>query len=105
MNEENFSNLTWELLKYFAFNYDEMLDCSQEVYKSRISICKSCDQFDDIEKVCMACGCKLGSKARAIIESCPLSKWDVDKSDWSERMKKVEEINIQLSLDNNKESE
>ena len=104
MNDEKFSIFTWELIKYLAYNYDTIITASDEIYKQRVEICKSCDKFDDIEKVCMACGCPIGPKTRAITESCPLGKWQPYKEDWETRSQPIKELKIQI-LDKQEDNE
>jgi len=108
---KNLSSFAWELLKYMHNHHEMVLFASDEIYKKRTSICKSCDKFDDLESTCMQCGCFVPAKARIIVDSCPLKKWDVYDNDWEDRFKSVSrEISLQkmeenLDLDKQPKSE
>lgn len=56
----------------------ELLKQNEEMYESRILICKGCEYYE-IDKIlgarCKQCGCRLRAKTRLPEASCPLSKW------------------------------
>jgi Family of unknown function (DUF6171) len=97
---KNLANFSWELLKYINQNHSTVLVASDDVYKERTSICKSCERFDDMENKCMECGCYIPAKARVILDSCPLGKWTADENSWKEKFEKITE-----ELDKNQESQ
>lgn len=99
---KNLAGFTWELLNYITKNEEKVLFVSDEVYKERIKICRSCDRYDELENRCVECGCYVPGKAKINIDSCPLKKWDVDSSNWEE---KFSEIQKDLGLDNTQQSE
>ena len=99
---KNLAGFTWELLNYITKNEEKVLFVSDQVYKKRVNICKSCDKFDELENRCMECGCYVPAKAKIILDSCPLQKWDVDSTNWEE---KFSEIQKDLGLDNTQQSQ
>lgn len=54
---------------------------SQEQINHRLSICKECDMYDQINSQCLVCGCNLSSKKIFLNklawadQECPLLKW------------------------------
>jgi len=99
---KNLAEFTWELLNYITKNEDKVLFVSDEVYKERTLICKSCDMYDELENRCRECGCYVPAKAKIILDSCPLNKWGVDSSNWKERFS---DIQNDMGLDNTSESQ
>ena len=98
---KNLAGFTWELLNYITKNEDKVLFVSDEVYKERVSICRSCDKYDELENRCMECGCYVPTKAKIILDSCPLDKWGVDSSNWEEKFANIEK---DMGLDKTQES-
>lgn len=45
-----------------------------EAYKSRIHICKTCENY--LERKCVLCDCNIFAKAILPITHCKLNKWD-----------------------------
>lgn len=45
----------------------------EEVYESRLSVCRGCDRLN--AGTCMACGCYVELRAAAKISRCPKKKW------------------------------
>lgn len=43
--------------------------------KSRYTICKSCDEFNDLLKLCKQCNCLMLVKVKLADSECPLGKW------------------------------
>lgn len=41
----------------------------------RMEICKECDRFNGLLKVCKECGCFMPGKTLLKGASCPLNKW------------------------------
>lgn len=52
---------------------DRELKVSDDVYRSRLSICKDCDYLN--EGTCNACGCYVELRAAAKTGRCPYKKW------------------------------
>lgn len=88
---KNLANFSWDLIKYIHENHSAVLFTSDDVYKQRTQICKSCDRFDDMENKCMECGCYIPGKARIILDSCPLNKWTADENSWQEKFEQITE--------------
>lgn len=99
---KNLAGFSWELLKYLSENRDRVLFVSDEVYKERISICRSCDKYDELENRCIECGCYIPGKAKIILDSCPLKKWDADSNSWEERFSDIQK---ELNLDNEQKTD
>lgn len=57
---------------------------SEEEYETRLEICKSCREYNELQNRCEICGCILAGKviAKALwsTEKCPLGKWKESKS-------------------------
>ncbi len=86
---KNLANFSWDLIKYIHENHNTVLFVSDDVYKERTQICKSCERFDDMENKCMECGCYIPGKARIILDSCPLNKWSADENSWQEKFEDI----------------
>jgi hypothetical protein len=43
----------------------------------RYTICKSCDNFNLLLKICNKCGCFMPVKVKVLNSECPLKKWNV----------------------------
>ena len=52
---KNLANFSWELVKYIHQNHSSVMFVTDDVYKERTTICKSCERFDDMENKCMEC--------------------------------------------------
>ena len=87
---KNLAGFTWELLNYITKNEDKVLFVSDEVYEERVSICRSCDRYDELHNSCNNCGCYIPAKAKVILDSCPLEKWTVDSSNWEEKFEEIQ---------------
>ena len=98
---KNLAGFTWELVNYITNNHQKVLFASDDLYKERMTICRGCDKYDELENRCIECGCYLATKARIIIDSCPLKKWEADSSDWEERFSNIQS---DMGLDNTPES-
>jgi len=99
---KNLAKFTWDLLNYITNNEEKVLFVKDEVYKKRVSICRSCDKYDELENRCMECGCYVPAKAKMILDSCPLEKWSADSKSWEENFSSIES---EMGLDKTQESE
>lgn len=91
MTDTNLADFCWNLVNYITQNRDQILFVSDETYSERINLCKGCEKFNELENMCEECGCYVPSKAKIILESCPLKTWDVDRDAWYERFNKIKE--------------
>jgi len=44
--------------------------------KDRYSICKSCESFQPLLKICSQCGCFMPAKVTLAAAYCPSKKWE-----------------------------
>lgn len=92
---KNLSKFGWDMMQYVIQNEDRVLFVTDEVFRDRMTICKACDRYDDLQNRCTECGCYLNQKARMILDGCPLGKWNPDQEGWEKRfgemMKDMEE--------------
>lgn len=49
--------------------------CAPTDTNSRLSICKSCAEFNASTTQCKRCGCFMSAKTRLKNASCPIGKW------------------------------
>jgi hypothetical protein len=49
-----------------------------KVYMERLTLCHTCDSYNEKKDRCNECGCKMQLKARMCTSECPLSKWSAD---------------------------
>ena len=82
---KNLAKFSWELISYIQKNYEKTLFASDEIYKERLSICKSCDKYKELENECVECGCYIPTKAKIVLDSCPLEKWTANNDGWDDK--------------------
>ena len=75
----------WGLIRYIPKNYEKTLFASDEIYRERLSVCKSCDKYKELENECAECGCYIPMKAKIVLDSCPLEKWTANNEGWDEK--------------------
>ena len=46
---KNLAKFSWELINYIQNNYEKALVVDDEEYKERITICRECDKFKEIQ--------------------------------------------------------
>ena len=46
------------------------------VAKERMSVCKSCDRYQDDIQICEICGCYMLLKTTMANMKCPIDKWE-----------------------------
>lgn len=51
---------------------------SESVSSQRMSICKSCEDFNNKTSQCRRCGCFMSAKTKLKHGSCPIGKWGKD---------------------------
>ena len=86
---KNLANFSLDLIKHIHSNPDKFITVSDETYRERMSICKSCDKYDEFDNRCSECGCFLPAKARIILDSCPLEKWSTDVGSWENKFDEI----------------
>ena len=79
---KNLAKFSWQLINYIQKNYEKALVVDDEEYKERITICRECDKFREVQNECAECGCYLPAKARVVLDSCPLRKWKSKDEEW-----------------------
>lgn len=90
MKESNLSTFAWKLLKYLHHNHT-VLSVTEEVYKERIMTCRNCDKYNELQNVCMECGCFIPMKTKIVFDSCPLNKWTENDMNWEETFNSISE--------------
>ena len=53
---------------------------SDDIQKTRFDICQSCPEFVKLTTQCKKCGCVMKLKTKLPLASCPIGKWQVEKS-------------------------
>lgn len=48
---------------------------TEEISKSRLDICKSCQHFIKLSHQCKKCGCFMNLKSKLSDATCPIGKW------------------------------
>ena len=48
---------------------------SNYIYKERLAVCNSCEQYQPAVKLCKSCGCFMPAKAKIAQIRCPEDKW------------------------------
>tara|TARA_B100001778_G_C17994461_1_gene365044 strand:+ start:125 stop:445 length:321 start_codon:yes stop_codon:yes gene_type:complete len=86
---KNLAKFSWDLINYIQTNHEKVLFVSDEIYEERIKICKSCNQFKELQNECAACGCYLPAKAKIVIDSCPLEKWTAHNDGWDDKFNDI----------------
>lgn len=79
---KNLAKFIFEVIKT-TWNGDHLI-VSDDVYEERMSICKTCEWYDESQNRCRHCGCYLVEKARYAIDSCPIKKWNMSDTEWIE---------------------
>ena len=94
----NLSGFAWNVLNYVQQKRGNTVFASREVYSKRVSICNSCDKFIEKKDECGECGCFIPAKAKIILDSCPLKKWDIVHDACAEKFERVfDEMNSEDS--------
>jgi Family of unknown function (DUF6171) len=57
---------------------------NKQIAKDRFQICKSCEHFNSLLKMCKKCGCIMPLKVTMSISRCPVGKWGQAKIDPTE---------------------
>lgn len=65
-------NFTKAIAKHARNKFDKVSD---EEYDQRMTICQSCDYYEDKRCKQKNCGCFITRKARWASEECPINKW------------------------------
>jgi len=97
---QNLAKFSWDLVKHLHKTQGQNLTVSDEVYAERVTICKGCPEYLELQNECRNCGCYIPMKAKIILDSCPLGKWTEDKEGWEKSFERIVE-----ELDNETKSE
>jgi len=97
---KNLSKFTLDVIKHLNNTEGKNLFADDNLFNERMEICKKCDKYDSEQQRCFECGCFLETKARIILDSCPLNKWTESLDGWE---KAFEEMVIEIE-ENNKET-
>lgn len=96
---KNLSKFTLDIVKHLNKTRGKNLFANDKLYDDRLNVCKSCDKYDSEQKRCTECGCFIETKARIILDSCPLNKWTESLDDWErafeEMVTEIEENNTE----------
>lgn len=57
---------------------------SKEEYHRRYEICKTCDSFNDVLKLCLECACFMPAKCKLSESACPKNLWDTTDESFGE---------------------
>jgi hypothetical protein len=49
--------------------------CSYATQKNRIELCKTCDRFNSVLRMCKECGCLMDAKTWMADQECPIGRW------------------------------
>jgi len=60
------------------FSKGKAVFVSPETQQMRMSICRSCPDFNASTTQCRRCGCFMSAKTKLRQGSCPIQKWDRD---------------------------
>ena len=85
---KNLAKFSWDLVSYIQ-THKESIFASDDLYRERMMICKSCDKYKELENECKLCGCYVPMKAKIILDSCPINKWTPSNKEWNERFDDV----------------
>jgi hypothetical protein len=92
----NLAKFSLDLIKYIHKTGGSVLRTPDDAYAKRLRTCRECPKYMEIQNECSECGCYIPAKARVILDSCPLDKWDtIDESEWED---KFSEIKIELDI-------
>jgi hypothetical protein len=54
---------------------DRFPDATYKSGSSRLNICKECDRYNNLMKMCKECKCIMPFKVNLIKSRCPIGKW------------------------------
>lgn len=94
---KNLSKFTLDVIKHINSTGGKNLFADDDLFNERMEICKKCDKYDSEQQRCFECGCFLETKARIILDSCPLNKWTESLGDWE---KAFEEMVTEMEKNN-----
>lgn len=79
---KDLGKFTFEIVKRAIANGGASLTVSRKVQKGRLDTCRECEKYDEMQHMCIECGCNLGMKTKFSLETCPLMKWKESDEDW-----------------------
>lgn len=63
----------YRLVQSYVLKIKPEEKCNDDIYSSRLEICKSCDNL--ISGTCIKCGCYVEFRAAFRNKNCPAKKW------------------------------
>ena len=83
-HSDDLKDWAWAFLQSFL-HLDYEFRVAYSTFESRLSICKSCEHFNELKIKCDECGCPLLEKANEMLDECPLDKWGPDKESFDRK--------------------
>ncbi len=83
MESSDFSKKVFDCLKTIHQN-SFALNVLDRVHDERMSICRTCDQYDRENMMCKALKVDILPKTQNALERCPEGRWEADESKWVE---------------------
>lgn len=83
-DDKDLKDWAWAFLQSFL-HLDYEFRVAYSTFESRLSICKSCEHFNELKIKCDECGCPLLEKANEMLDECPLDKWGPDKESFDRK--------------------
>ena len=83
-HSDDLKDWAWAFLQSFL-HLDYEFRVAYSTFESRLSICKSCEHFNELKIKCDECGCPLLEKANEMLDECPLDKWGADKESFDRK--------------------
>ena len=83
-DDKDLKDWAWAFLQSFL-HLDYEFRVAYSTFESRLTICKSCEHFNELKIKCDECGCPLLEKANEMLDECPLDKWGPDKESFDRK--------------------
>ena len=83
-DNDDLKDWAWAFLQSFL-HLDYEFRVAYSTFESRLTVCKSCEHFNELKIKCDECGCPLLEKANEMLDECPLDKWGPDKESFDRK--------------------